>query len=159
MHLPTLSRPETPDATAVTDLVLAGHRQQILCAGEHEHVGLIGVAGNAALGLPADRRNVKPPTVAESALTGRRDVGEHRLRGRTRERPAVAGSGSGSDSDSDSDSDSEALPVTGLAVNFSPSPRTAPPGVGSVTEGSTAPDGSCGPARAGIVTTPPDHAR
>src|SRR6185437_2674362 len=61
-------------------------------------------------------------------------------------------------------------PVAGLAENFSPIPRTAPPPLGTVTAGGSARAGSCGPcgepacgpATAGAarppasITCPPD---
>ena len=105
-------------------------RHQIFGAGEHEHVGFlrIEVLRQAFVGLAGNGGQREAPAEAKRPVAGAGIISEASC-GPKPPRPGEVAIGTLI----------EPVPVTGLAANFSPMPRIAPPPLGREIEGADTP--------------------
>ena len=129
------SRTQNPSRPAGTRMagdpgsvrVLPEHRHQVFGAGEDEDVRLLGVEvlRQALVGLARDRRAAKGSSRSRTGRCRRRSRRTARAAGRSPSGPGWWRSARVI----------EPVPVTGLAANFSPMPRMAPPPLGKLIAG------------------------
>jgi hypothetical protein len=101
-------------------------RDQVLRTQENEFVGLrrVEIARQSLVGLAGNCGQRNAPSQSERPVARARIVRQGKLRSKP-ERPGLVAMGTAI----------EPVPVTGLAANFSPIPRIAPPPLGSEMDG------------------------